>query len=102
MLDTDGDGIADTVSLGGYESGTVRENLIGQANLVWEGNTGSIGHTLLVGAEFSRQDTDADRDRAIFGAPTDVPLADTIFVPPFTLEFQRASTSERKPRTRCR
>lgn len=92
--DTDGDGIADTVSLGGYESGTVRENLIGQANLVWEGNTGSIGHTLLVGAEFSRQDTDADRDRAIFGAPTDVPLADTIFVPPFTLEFQRASNSE--------
>ena len=91
--DTDGDGIADTVSLGGYESGTVRENLIGQANLVWEGETGAIGHTLLLGAEFSQQDTDADRFGATLAQST-VDLADTIFIPSFTTSFSRASTSE--------
>ncbi|MBX7496890.1 TonB-dependent siderophore receptor [Qipengyuania sp. 6B39] len=92
-LDTDNDGVADTVALGGYESGTVRENLIGQANLVWEGKTGSIGHTLLLGVEASRQNTDADRFGATLADP-DVDLADTIFIPAFTTSFTRASTSE--------
>ncbi|WP_324828366.1 TonB-dependent receptor [Qipengyuania zhejiangensis] len=93
--DTDDDGLADTVSLSGYESGTLRENLIGQANLVWQGDTGGIGHTVLIGAEAMRQDTDADRDRALFGglSSTSSPLADTIFIPAFTLSPQRASTS---------
>ncbi|MDG5749222.1 TonB-dependent siderophore receptor [Qipengyuania sp. XHP0207] len=94
--DADGDGVADTASLSGYEAGTIRENLIGQANLVWTGDTGGIGHTLLIGTEFSRQDTDADRDRTLFDGERSytTDLAETIFVPPFTFEFQRASTSE--------
>ena len=93
--DTDDDGIADTVALSGYESGTDRENLIGQANLIWQGDTGSIGHTLLIGLEAMRQDTDAVRDRALFAGLTSTssPLAETIFIPAFTLEPQRASTS---------
>lgn len=93
--DTNADGVADTVSLSGYESGTDRENLIGQANLVWEGDTGGIGHTLLLGAEAMRQDTDAVRNRALFGGLTSTssPIAETIVVPAFTLEPQTASTS---------
>lgn len=86
-----------TVTLSGYESATHRENLIGQGNLVWQGTTGSLGHTLLLGAEFARQDTDATRNQALFaGAASSVtvPLAETIAVPAFTLVPQRASTSE--------
>ncbi|MFA6219113.1 MAG: TonB-dependent siderophore receptor [Erythrobacter sp.] len=93
--DSDGDGIADRVSLSGYDSGAVRENLIGQANLVWQGKTGSIGHTLLLGAEAIRQDTDAVRNQVLFGGATSVtvPIAERIAVPAFALAPQRASAS---------
>ena len=91
--DTDNDGVADVVSLGGYESATVRENLIGQANLVWEGRTGAIGHTLLAGVEVARQNTDAVRNRAVFSESTTVDLAEIIDIPAFTLAPQRASAS---------
>ena len=93
-----GGATATTVNLGGYESGTDRQNLIGQVNLVGQFETGSLGHTLLLGAEFGAQDTDSVRDRALFnnGADTGVTVAldETISVPAFTLEPQRASTSE--------
>ncbi len=86
------------VNLAGYQSGTDRQNLIGQVNLVGQFDTGAIGHTLLLGAEFTSSDTDSVRDRALFnsGADTSVTVAleDTITVPAFTLEPQRASTSE--------
>jgi len=89
---------ATTVTLSGYESGTDRQNLIGQVNLVGQFDTGSLGHTLLLGAEVGSQDTDAVRNRALFnnGADTSVTvaLADTITVPAFTLAPQRASMSE--------
>lgn len=93
--DTNGDGIADRVSLSGYESGTDRENLIGQANLVWQGDTAGIGHTLLIGVEAMRQDTDARRDQALFAgaSSTTAPIVSTIAVPAFTVQPQRASTS---------
>ncbi|MGB3796392.1 MAG: TonB-dependent siderophore receptor [Alteraurantiacibacter sp.] len=87
-----------TVNLGGYESGTDRQNLIGQANLVGQFDTGSLSHTLLIGAEAGSQDTDSVRNRALFNNGTDtgvtVTLDDTIAVPSFTLVPQRASTSE--------
>ncbi|MXO84526.1 TonB-dependent siderophore receptor [Altererythrobacter aurantiacus] len=54
---TDGE----TVSLGGYQDFTQRENLIGQANLVWETKTGPLDHMLLVGIEGSVQDTQNGR-----------------------------------------
>lgn len=84
------------VQLTGYEAFTDRENLIGQANLIWQGKTGPVGHTLLAGVEFGRQDTDAERNRALFGGATSVwvDLADVLAVPDFTLVPQRASTSE--------
>ncbi|MFM6933520.1 MAG: TonB-dependent receptor [Novosphingobium sp.] len=71
------------VSLTGYRSSTTRDNWIGQANLVWNGNTGGLKHTLLVGVEASDQSTHSNRDDARFGAATSVsvPLALRITVP---------------------
>lgn len=89
---------ATTVRLSGYESGTKRTNLLGQTNLIGNFDTGSIAHTLLVGAEFSSADTDSVRDQARFNNGADssitVPLADVIVPPAFTLVPQRASTSD--------
>lgn len=89
---------ATTTRLAGYESGTDRQNLIGQVNLIGQFDTGSLGHTLLVGAEFGSQDTDSVRNQAVFNNGTDtsvtVPLEETISVPAFTLRPQRASASE--------
>jgi catecholate siderophore receptor len=80
-----------TVSLSGYRDGMKRENWIGQGNLVWQGATGPVGHTLLAGFEFMQQDTRNFRDLVRFGAPNGptgvtVPLARTIAVPDFFLE----------------
>ncbi len=89
---------ATTVTLSGYDSGTDRQNLIGQVNLVGQFDTGSLRHTLLLGAEFGAQDTDAVRNRTLFNNGTDtsvtVALEETITVPAFTLEPQRASMAE--------
>ncbi|MXO88793.1 TonB-dependent receptor [Alteraurantiacibacter aestuarii] len=89
---------ATTTRLAGYESATTRTNLIGQANLVGNFDTGSIAHTILVGAEFTSGDTDSVRNQARFnnGADTSitVPLADVIVPPAFTLVPQRATTSD--------
>ena len=76
---------ASTVTLTGYEDRLTRENFIGQANLVWKGRTGTIGHTLLAGAEFGDQDSTAQRRNVVFGSGTaqsaTVPLARTITLP---------------------
>lgn len=89
---------ATTVNLSGYESGTDRQNLIGQANLIGTFETGGIAHTLLIGGEFTTSETDSIRDRARFtangGTSITVALADVITPPAFTLEAQRASTSD--------
>ena len=45
------DGVNDTVPLDGYRDPTVRENTIISGNIVSEIQTGTITHTLLVGAE---------------------------------------------------
>ena len=79
-----GTATASAVSLSGYNSTTTRDNWIGQANLVWKGNTGGIGHTLLAGVEAAEQDTDASRSDARFGTASSVtvPLGRIIAVPP--------------------
>lgn len=89
---------ATTVNISGYESATTRTNLIGQTNLVGNFNTGSVGHTILVGAEFTSSDTDSVRDQARFNNGTatsiTVDLAQVIVPPAFILVPQRASTSD--------
>lgn len=69
---------ANTVALSGYESGTLRDSWVGQANLVWTGETGGIGHTLLAGFEVADQDTHATRRNTVNATVT---LAKRITVP---------------------
>ncbi|WP_095011982.1 TonB-dependent receptor [Tsuneonella mangrovi] len=86
------------VTLAGYTSGTKRQNLIGQANLVWTGETGAIGHILLAGVEAGRQDTDALHTGITFaGGATSVtiPLASVLAVPAVTVGAVDRSTFSR-------
>ena len=74
-----------TVTLTGYDTVNTRDNWIGQANLVWHGRTGTIGHTLLAGFELGSQDSTAQRRNVVFGSGTaqsvTVPLARTLPLP---------------------
>lgn len=67
-----------TVALSGYESGTLRDSWVGQANLVWTGKTGGIGHTLLAGFEVADQDTHSTRRNTASGTVT---LAERLAIP---------------------
>ena len=55
-----------TVEIGNYSDTTARRTAIAQGNLVWRGETGAIGHTLLLGAEYTRQATDSERVNGFF------------------------------------
>ena len=57
---------ASMVTLEGYQDATTRENLIGQANLVWEADGEGFASTLLLGIEASRQDTQNSRRVVVF------------------------------------
>lgn len=81
-----------TVRLSGYQDYQNRENLIAQANLVGEFDTGGVGHTLLAGVEASWQDSFNGRRNVQFGTGTgpftssvNVPLADVLTIPAFSL-----------------
>ncbi len=84
-----------TVEVEGYNSDTIRENWIVQGNLVWKGETASLGHQLLLGFEASDQLTDAKRSEAAFGAAAasriTVPLAQRLTLP--TVTFGASSRS---------
>ncbi|WP_271439282.1 TonB-dependent receptor [Pontixanthobacter luteolus] len=73
-----------TVSLGGYKDFTKRENFVGQANLVWNVDTGPLSHTFLAGIEALDQDTSNGR----FGislSEDEVDLQELIDFPTVTL-----------------
>ena len=78
---TDGE----TVTLSGYRDATDRSNWIGQGNLIWHTESESVESTLLLGFEVASQDTLNSRDTATFTTTNETPLAETIFVPAFTL-----------------
>lgn len=75
---------ANTVALSGYTSGTQRDNLIAQGNLVWKAETGGIGHTLLMGFEAGDQNTAADRYNPTFAGSATVALAQRLTIPAVT------------------
>lgn len=89
-----------TVPLQAYNSFTVRGSWVGQANLVWQGQTGGINHTLLAGIEAIDQQTAASRNEAVFAATATDPasltksvtLAETIAVPRVTFGSPSRST----------
>ena len=80
---------ASMVTLDGYQDATTRENVIGQANLVWEADGEGFDSTLLLGIEASRQDTQNSRRVVVFDDNSaqriTTPLAERIVVPAFTL-----------------
>ncbi|GAB5413185.1 MAG: TonB-dependent siderophore receptor [Congregibacter sp.] len=81
-------GTFDTVELDGYRDLTQRENLIVQANLVSEFDTGSLGHTLMFGFELGDQQTGNSRDDNVFAANGDdqlfIPFTDPLQIPDFS------------------
>ncbi|MFC4699548.1 TonB-dependent receptor [Glaciecola siphonariae] len=93
------DDTANTVSLDGYKDATERENLIIQFNAVGQFDTGSLEHTLLIGAEYGKQDTDNSRRDTLFTDSNDDQItftfSDPLIIPAvgFT-DFVRDRTSE--------
>jgi catecholate siderophore receptor len=82
------------VALGAYDSGTNRENLLAQTDLIWTVDTGGIGHTLLLGAEFGRQETANRRNDGVFPSGGNVvPVANP--VTSGAVDFARASQNNR-------
>ncbi len=92
------DGTFDQVELDGYRDLTDRQNLFLQGNLVGEFQTGSIGHTILVGAEYGQQDTENARFDNVFAVngidQLSIPFTDPLDIPAFdftSLSRDRAS-----------
>lgn len=75
------------VELDGYRDPTRRENLILQANLVGEFETGNLRHTLLFGFELGDQQTANARQDNVFAANGDdqllIPFSDPLAIPAF-------------------
>ncbi len=93
--------VANSVTLDGYVDTTDRENYITQGNLLWTGETGAIGHSLLLGYEIGQQRSANARRDILFAASNDdqvvVPLTDPIAVPAFTFPaFNRSTMSDLK------
>jgi catecholate siderophore receptor len=61
---------AGNVALQGYNSSTERQNIFNQTDLIWRAQTGGVGHTVLAGFEFGRQETDNTRSPNFTGLPT--------------------------------
>ena len=81
-------GAVPTVGIEAYADPTQRETFIAQTNAVWRGSTGGIDHVLLVGAEFTAQDTNNERINGFFGGGlaaanrrVSVNLADPLNIP---------------------
>lgn len=55
-----------TVVLDAYSDPTQRENLIAQANLIWDVETGALSHKLLFGVEYGDQNTANKRLNRVF------------------------------------
>jgi len=90
---------ANSVTLDGYVDTTDRENFISQGNLLWTGDTGALGHSLLFGYEIGQQQSANARRDILFAASNDdlvvVPLTDPIVVPAFGFPaFNRSTVSD--------
>jgi catecholate siderophore receptor len=78
------DPLTNVVTLAAYNNGTTRENIIGQANLVWDVATGSVAHKILAGVEFSDQRTLSHRFNGVLSSAAfdlDNPVFPTVTFP---------------------
>lgn len=82
------DGAFPQVELDGYRDTTDRENLILQANLIGEFETGNIGHTILFGFEVGNQETANARVDNVFASNGDdqlfINFSDPLVIPAFS------------------
>lgn len=78
------------VSLGGYQSGTQRQNLQNQTDLTWNFKTAGIQHTLLAGFEYNQQDTDNQRLTGYFPDGNTVAFSNPIYTGP--VNFAQSAT----------
>lgn len=78
-------GVDNTVTLDGYRDVTQRENMIIQFNAVGQFDTGSVEHTLLIGAEHGNQDTNNSRRDTLFADSNSdkitFPFSDPLVIP---------------------
>ena len=93
--------VANSATLDGYVDTTDRQNFITQGNLLWTGDTGALGHSLLLGYEIGQQQSANARRDILFAASNDdqivVPLTDPVVVPAFTFPaFSRSTRSDLK------
>lgn len=82
-----------TVAISAYNNATQRKSFFNQTDLTYSLQTGRVQHTLLVGAEFGRQDTDNFRNTGFFpgGATSvNVPVANPVSLLPLT--FRQSAT----------
>jgi catecholate siderophore receptor len=70
-----------SVAINAYNNATTRQNLFNQTDLIMSARTGPLGHTLLFGTEFGRQETDNFRNTGFF---TDLGANVTTFNTPLT------------------
>ena len=89
-----------TVNLAAYDNATTRDNLFNQTDLVLELG-GRVRHTLLVGLELGRQETDNYRQTGFFPTDTCAATGNTAFCVPLsdpgyagTVEFRNNGTSD--------
>ena len=103
---TDVDGVP-SVRVSAYQDWTYRQNWLWQNDLVAKASTGSADHTILVGIDYARQDTEAGRLRGFFdtlpadqksanGRETWVALSDPFVIPEVTF---RGGSGERQAQT---
>ncbi len=81
------------VTISAYNNATDRENLFNQTDLIMRARTGGVGHTVLVGAELGRQETDNFRATGYFnGTSTSIqaPVASPTVAVPVT--FRQSAT----------
>jgi catecholate siderophore receptor len=68
-----------TVALDAYSDPTKRENLIAQANLIWDVETGALAHKILFGVEYGDQKTRNQRLNRVFAPGNIFNLANPVF-----------------------
>jgi catecholate siderophore receptor len=79
---------AGSVGIEAYRDVTKRQSMVGQTNLEWRVSTGAIKHIVLIGAEFTTQDTFSERINGFFPTGSNplnrrvtLPLTPAIIVP---------------------
>lgn len=78
-----------------YDSSMKRENLFNQTDLVFDFDRGGLRHTVLVGAEFGRQETYNLRQSGTFADSNVVPLEDPRYVGTVTFANRASDANNR-------